>query len=77
MPELKPSRKVGWGISSGNVRRVLVSRDMVPLVRGRHLPDLLNSVSNVSEEATSVVLDVAENDFTVRVELDFGVAWQF
>ena len=77
MPELKPSTKVGLGISCGDVRRVLVSRDMVPLVRRRDFPDLFNSVSNVGEEATSVILDVTKNNFTIRVELDFGITWQF
>ena len=77
MPELKPSTKVGWGISCGDVRRVLVSRDMVPLVRRRDLPDLLHSICDIGKETAGAILDVAENNFTVCVELYFGIAWQF
>ena len=73
MPKLKPSTKVGWGIPGSDIRRVFVGWDMVPLVRRRDLSDLLNSVSDVGEKATSIVLDVPKHDFAVRVEVNLCI----
>lgn len=54
--------------SGGMVCRIVLCRDVMPLLRMRRLTDTSHSVCNICVKSPSAVVNVSKDDFTVCIE---------